>query len=365
MRGKVLAAMSGGVDSSVAALLLAEAGFAVTGVTMCLGVQEESDRMRCCGREAIGDARTVCDSLRIPHYVIDFAEDLRTKIIEKFIWEYGRGRTPNPCIDCNRYLKFGRLLDIARATGFDYLATGHYARIERNGEESRLMRAKDRSKDQTYFLYPIAKENLPQIVFPLAGYTKEEVRAVARRARLPVVNKAESQDICFVAGNSYHRFIHEMGGGSKPGPIVDMNGREVGRHSGIAFFTVGQRRGLAIAGKEPLYVVTINAKKNQIVVGTREDLKASILFASDFNFLVEALPDRAEAKIRYGTESSECTLSKVGDRIRVAFLEPQESITPGQAVVLYRGEEVLGGGVIDEVSDGSSQTQSDNRKPGV
>jgi tRNA-uridine 2-sulfurtransferase len=353
MREKVLVAMSGGVDSSVAALLLAEAGLAVTGVTMCLGVKEQGDRMRCCGRDAIGDARTVCDSLQIPHYVIDFAEDLRTNIIDKFIREYSRGRTPNPCIDCNRFLKFGRLLEIARATGFDYLATGHYAKIERNGEAFRLMKAKDRSKDQTYFLYPIRKEDMPQILFPLAGYTKEEVRAMAQAARLPVARKAESQDICFVTGSSYRQLIHGMTGGIEPGPIVDMNGREVGRHCGIASFTVGQRRGLAIAGKGPLYVVSINAEKNQIVVGTKKDLKASVLFSSDFNSLVETLPDEAEAKIRYRKNSSACTISQISNRIRVSFLEPQESITPGQAVVLYQGEEVLGGGVIDEVSDGT------------
>jgi len=349
---RVLVAMSGGVDSSVAAFLLAETGYAVTGVTMCLGIWEQGDRARCCGKDSIDDARAVCDRIRIAHHVIDFAEALKDKVIDKFVREYSRGRTPNPCIDCNRYLKFGRLLDMARATGFDYFATGHYARIERNGDGYRLMKAKDKEKDQTYFLYPIGKDDLSRILFPLADYNKGEIRTIAENARLPVATKAESQDICFVTGNGYGQFIREMGGAAEPGPIVDLKGREVGRHEGIASYTVGQRRGLAIAAMEPLYVVSVDAENNRIVVGGKKDLKASGLYAGEFNCLVEEMPVRGEAKIRYRKHAAECTISIAGDRIRVDFHDPQESITPGQAVVLYRGDEVLGGGVIEEVLHG-------------
>lgn len=350
---KVLVAMSGGVDSSVAAFLLAEAGYKVTGVTMCLGIWEEDDRARCCGKNAIDDARAVCDHIRIPHHVIDFTDALKNTVIDKFIQEYCRGRTPNPCIDCNRYLKFGRLLDMSRAMGFDYFATGHYAKIESNNKEFRLVKAKDSMKDQTYFLYHISKEDLHQIIFPVGTYTKKEIRSIAENARLPVARKKESQDICFVTGNEYGRFIRRMGGTAKPGPIIDTTGREIGRHKGIVLYTVGQRHGLGITAKEPLYVVSIEANKNRIVVGQKEDLKASVLIAGDFNSLMEELPGIGEAKIRYRKKASPCVISPVGERIQVSFVEPQESITCGQAVVLYQGKEVLGGGVIDEVVHGT------------
>jgi tRNA-uridine 2-sulfurtransferase len=353
MMKKVLVAMSGGVDSSVAAFLLVEAGYAVTGVTMCLGSWEEGERARCCGKDAVDDARAVCDVLGISHHVIDFAETLKDTVIDKFIREYSRGRTPNPCIDCNRYLKFGKLLNMARAIGFDYLATGHYARIEGNGDGYRLMKAKDSKKDQTYFLYPIRKDDLPNILFPLGDYTKGKVRVIAKESRLPVAGKVESQDICFVTGKGYGRFFRETGGMAKPGSIVDMTGRKVGRHEGIAFYTVGQRHGLGIAAREPLYVTFLDSEKNRIVVGSKSELKASVLIAGDFNSLVEKIPECGEAKIRYRKKASECTLSPEGDRIRVVFHDPQESITPGQAIVIYRDDEVLGGGVIEEVIHGT------------
>ena len=353
MRKKVLVAMSGGVDSSVAAFLLAEAGYDVTGVTMCLGIAENGGSLRCCGKEAIDDAREVCCHLGIAHHVMDFADDLRGRVIDKFISEYRRGRTPNPCIDCNRYLKFGRLLATARAMGFEYLATGHYAAIKENGSGFTLVKAKDSMKDQTYFLYPIGRDDLAHILFPLGKYTKAEVRSIADGAGLPVAHKAESQDICFVADGGYGRFISEMTGSADPGPVVDMDGREVGRHRGIIFYTIGQRRGLEISAREPLYVVSIDVENNLIVVGGRENVTASALIAGDFNALVDEMPGTGEAKIRHRKKASPCAISPEGKSVRVEFFEPQEAITPGQAVVLYRGDEVLGGGIIDEVVHGT------------
>jgi tRNA-uridine 2-sulfurtransferase len=232
---KVFVAMSGGVDSSAAAVLLKEAGYTVTGVTMCLGITEEGDRTRCCGLDAIDDARHVCDQLQIPHFVFDFAAEMEECIINKFTAEYLRGRTPNPCIDCNRYLKFGTLLRKARSIGFDYLATGHYARIEKSGESWRLLRPKDRIKDQTYLLYPIKADDLSSILFPLGGLSKEEVRALAGKAGLHVAQKAESQDICFVTHGNYRQFLMERNLSSAEGDIVDMVGKRVGRHRGIIF----------------------------------------------------------------------------------------------------------------------------------
>lgn len=350
MKGKVLAAMSGGVDSSVAAHLLVEAGYAVTGVTMRLGSFTEGDGSGC-GRDAVQDARAVCRSLDIAHHVVDFRECLQREVIDKFLREYCGGRTPNPCIDCNRRLKFGRLLDMARTMGFDYLATGHYGRIEETGEGLRLMRARDRAKDQSYFLYVLGKENLSRILFPLGDITKEEVRALAKEARLSVAEGKESQDICFVQGKDYRSFLLKAGVEEEPGPIVDVSGRHLGTHRGIAFYTIGQRRGLGIAADKPLYVVAINAGSNEIVVGSGEDLLSSVIYAGEFTMLVNDLPEEAEAKIRYRKKASPCTVSVAAPgRVRLEFNEPQKSVTPGQAVVLYRGDLVLGGGVIERTA---------------
>lgn len=350
MKETVLAAMSGGVDSSVAAHLLIQAGYAVTGVTMRLGAFAGSDSGGC-GRDAVDDARAVCHSLGIAHHVVDFREVLQREVIDRFVREYCGGRTPNPCIDCNRRLKFGRLLDMTRSMGFDYLATGHYARIEETKDGPALMRARDRAKDQSYFLYVIGQENMSRILFPLGNMTKAEVRALAREARLPAAEGKESQDICFVRGNDYRSFLLEAGVEAQPGPIVDMTGRHRGTHRGIAFYTIGQRRGLGIAAERPLYVVAINAGSNELVVGSGEDLLSSVIHAGDFATLVDALPETAEAKIRYRKKASPCTVSVAGPgRVRLEFTEPQKSVTPGQAVVLYRGEQVLGGGVIERAA---------------
>jgi tRNA-specific 2-thiouridylase len=355
MKKKVLVAMSGGVDSSVAALLLKEGGYGVTGMTMCLGVADSADRedVRCCGPAAVEDARKVCYKLGIPHYVLDYAAQLEEQVIRKFVAEYGRGRTPNPCIDCNRYLKFGSLLATALSSGFDFLATGHYADIGRDDEGYFLKRPRDRAKDQTYFLYPIAPAALESILFPLAPFTKDEVRAMAKKADLPVAQKEESQDICFVTEKSYRAFVAGKGLVSEPGAIVDLAGKIVGEHQGISFYTVGQRSGLKISSPSPLYVVSLDARMNRIVVGEKADLQAQGLIAGDLNILAGHLPSVAEAKIRYRKKAARCALDLHEDKLRVIFEETQEAITPGQAVVCYQGDRVLAGGVIEEVLHGT------------
>ncbi len=345
----VLAAMSGGVDSSVAALLLCEAGYSVTGVTMNLGIPPDEGHGRSWIKSAVRDARRVCDQLRIPHRIVDLAGDMRNDVIGRFIREYSLGRTPNPCIDCNRHLKFGRLLETARSTGFEFMATGHYAKIEKERDRYRLLKPKDRTKDQTYFLYPIRREDLPSILFPLADRTKEEVRALARDAGLPVAERAESQDICFVPRKGYRQFIRDLAGPQQSGLIVDTHGRERGRHDGIASFTIGQRSGLGISAPSPLYVISVDPETNRIVVGEKNDLLSSGLRASDVNLLADSWPEKAEAKIRYRKKASPCGILREEGGIRICFETPQESITPGQSVVLYQGDEVLGGGVIQQV----------------
>lgn len=346
---KVMVAMSGGVDSSVAALLLKEAGYEVTGVTMCLGIRQEGDRTSCCGGDAIEDAKRVCGQLEVPHFVFDFAELMEKQVIRKFTSEYLKGRTPNPCVDCNRYLKFGSLLAKARGLGFDYLATGHYARIEKRGVGWRLLRPEDKNKDQTYFLYPIMKDDLQRVLFPLGSLSKADVRARAKKAGLHVAQKSESQDICFVTTGNYRQFFEERNVPAMAGDIVDQEGRILGRHRGIIYYTIGQRSGLGVSAKAPLYVLRFDFRTNQVVVGCKEDLFATGLIAGDLNFLTDQFPAEASAKIRYRKKPALCTLTKEGGKLKVIFKEAQESITPGQAVVFYEADEVLGGGVIEDV----------------
>lgn len=353
MGKKVLVAMSGGVDSSVAAMLLKNEGYDVSGVTMCFGIAAEGDRVRCCGPTAVDDAKRVCDRLKIHHYVFDYAGALEEKVIAKFISEYQRGRTPNPCVDCNRYLKFGTLLKKARVLGFEFLATGHYAAIERKDTGYCLRRPKDRKKDQTYFLYSISCDSLGAILFPLASLTKEEVRSTAKKAFLPVAEKKDSQDICFVTEKNYQAFLSERVQELKPGPIVGIQGNILGTHRGIIFYTIGQRGGLGISHTTPLYVLSIDSVKNQIVVGEKKDVKAKGLVAGDVNMLAESWPRQMFAKIRYRKKEAPCRVTLENDRIRVIFDEEQEAITPGQSVVLYANDCVLGGGVIEEVLHGT------------
>ena len=342
-----MAAMSGGVDSSLAAYLLVKEGCDVTGVTMCLGIRKEEDRISCCGGDAIEDAKHVCAQLGIPHFVFDFSSLMEEQVIGKFTSEYLRGRTPNPCVDCNRYLKFGSLLQKARALGFDYLATGHYARIGHWEERHRLLRPADAMKDQTYFLYPIASGDLSSILFPLGGLVKDEVRRLAAAVKLHVARKPESQDICFTPGGDYNRVFADRQIAAPEGDIVDRAGKIVGRHRGIIHYTVGQRGGLGISAKRPLYVLELDARSNRIVVGDKEELFSTGLVAGDLNLLADELPEEAEGKIRYRKKAARCRLKKEGDKLKVLFEEPQEAITPGQSFVFYGGDEVLGGGVIE------------------
>jgi tRNA-specific 2-thiouridylase len=353
MSKKVLVAMSGGVDSSVAAMIIKNEGYDVSGVSMCLGIRNEEDRVRCCGPAAVDDAKKVCSRLKIPHYIFDYSDELEEKVVARFVSEYLRGRTPNPCVDCNRYLKFGSLLEKAKVLGFDFLATGHYAAIERNDGGFLLKKPRDKRKDQTYFLYPIPYDGLGSILFPLASLTKEEVRQMATEAALPVARKQESQDICFVTQKNYQTFLLERVQDFEPGPILDMQGNVLGKHRGIIFYTIGQRGGLGISSRTPLYVISINYEDNHIIVGEKKDLKANGLVAGDLNLFVGNLPREVSAKIRYRKREAPCTVDLKGNTVRVTFTEEQEAITPGQSVVFYAEDRVLGGGIIEGVLHGT------------
>ena len=361
MASRVVVAMSGGVDSSVAAALLVEQGLDVIGVTLNVwpkvlpGSAEREDA--CCSLSAVEDARRVADQLGIAHYTLNFRDIFAGTVIADFVDEYAAGRTPNPCIRCNEHVKFDALLRRALALGADHLATGHYARAEFDRASGRylLRRGTDRTKDQAYVLYTLTQTQLAHVLFPLGGLTKAATRERASSLGLAVAQKAESQEICFVPDNDYGAFLRAYAGlQPQPGPIVDLKGTVIGQHRGLPYYTVGQRRGLQISGGKPLYVVSLDLDNNRLVVGGESDLFVDRLVADRTNLIAVpelAGPTEVQAKVRYRATEAAAVAEMVGPAtFAVTFAAPQRAPAPGQAVVLYQGDVVLGGGTIRGVS---------------
>ncbi len=353
---KVVVGMSGGVDSSVAAWLLLQQGYDVTGVTMQIWPEESAEQISrnggCCGASAASDAARVAGQLGIPHYVMDFREEFRSSVIDYFMEEYQNGRTPNPCIACNRHVKWESLLARSRKIGADYIATGHYATVEhlQNGRFA-LKRSVCAGKDQTYALYSLTQDELAHTLLPVGAYEKTEIRAIAERLGLSVAHKPDSQEICFVPDDDYAGFIEaESGRKSEPGNFVTADGRVLGRHKGIIHYTIGQRKGLGLSMGHPVFVTAIRPETNEVVIGEAEDLFTDHLFCDRLSFM--SIPSltkerRVTAKIRYNHAGAKATLRPLSDdRAEVFFDEPVRAVTPGQSVVFYDGDFVLGGGII-------------------
>ncbi|MCI8417197.1 MAG: tRNA 2-thiouridine(34) synthase MnmA [Lachnospiraceae bacterium] len=355
-RACVVVGMSGGVDSSVAAWLLKEQGYEVIGVTMQIW-QDQAEEIQqenggCCGLSAVEDARRVAQQLEIPYYVMNFKQEFKEHVIRYFMEEYLAGRTPNPCIACNRYVKWEALLKRSLDIGADYIATGHYARIEQlaNGRFA-LRTSATAAKDQTYALYSLTQEQLAHTLMPVGAYTKEEIRQLAQGLGLSTAQKPDSQEICFVPDKDYAGFIDREAGRKVPeGDFVNAKGEVLGRHRGITHYTIGQRKGLGLSMGRRMVVTRICPESNQVVIGEPEDVFSKTLEADHLNFMaVENFTKKrsAMAKIRYNHGGAPCEVEKIGaDRVRVVFAEPQRAVTPGQAVVFYDGEYVLGGGSI-------------------
>jgi tRNA-uridine 2-sulfurtransferase len=369
-RQRVVCGMSGGVDSSATAALLIEQGYDVIGITLKLWPQDCVNRAedKCCGPQAVTDARSVCDKLDIPYYLIDEAAEFQKHVIQYFADEYKAGRTPNPCVMCNQNLKFGRLIDRADQLGADFIATGHFARIERSSErefalfenQSRLTsaatryllkRGRDARKDQSYFLFSLRQDQLARAIFPLGEKTKSDTREVARHCQLKTADKEESMEICFVPDNNYGGFLQSANLVQKTlGDIVDLHGHILGQHDGIAFYTIGQRKGLGITTSKPVYVVELDAENNRVVVGDdsaldRDEFVADRCNWHPFDKLME--PIEVTAKIRYNHPGTPATISPLeNNRVKVKLHTPQRAITPGQAAVFYQDDLVVGGGWI-------------------
>ena len=354
---KVVVGMSGGVDSSVAAYLLKEQGYDVIGVTMQIWQDEDEMRQQenggCCGLSAVDDARRVAALLDIPYYVMNFKREFKAHVMDYFVDEYLHGRTPNPCIACNRYVKWESLLHRSMEIGADYIATGHYARIARldNGRYA-IRRSVTEAKDQTYALYNLTQEQLAHMLMPVGEYHKEEIRGIAEKIGLTVAHKKDSQEICFIPDHDYAGFIEQELGQAVPGPgnFVTKDGQILGQHKGITHYTIGQRRGLGLAMGEHVFVTEIRPNTNEVVIGSSEDVFSREVYAEHLNYM--ALPDFSSgqtltAKIRYAHKGAPCTVERIGeDKILCVFEEPQRAATPGQALVLYDGDYVAGGGTI-------------------
>jgi tRNA-specific 2-thiouridylase len=349
---KVAVALSGGVDSSAAALLLKKASNEVIGVHMRLW---ESPHLN----YQTQSAESICRILGIPYHQIDLQKEFESCVVDYFCHEYQQGRTPNPCVACNQHIKFGLLLDKALSVGADYLATGHYARVEHSRDSHRLLKAKDNSRDQSYFLYTLTLEKLGRVLFPLGEHSKDEVRQMAKQAGLPTATKS-SQDICFISQKNYGAFLSQRFA-TRPGDVMDAQGEKLGQHRGIAFYTVGQRHGLGLASGEPLYIVRIEPKHNRIVLGPEEELYSRRLTARKVNWIsgkVPREPITARARIRYKSKEAEADLSFSNDSVNVHFAQPQKAVTAGQSIVFYNVDAVLGGAIIE----GSQPATHDNEK---
>ncbi len=353
---RVLVAMSGGVDSSIAAAILKEQGYEVIGATMKIWSSEQCGKhgsRSCCSLQDIEDAKRVCAALGIRHYVLNFEEVFRKEVIDYFASEYLAGRTPNPCIVCNEKIKFGRLLKKAMEMECDFISTGHYARIENNGIY-KLKEAADKSKDQSYVLFSLSSAQIQKVIFPIGDFTKDNVKARAEELGIGVYKKPESQEICFVPDDNYQNFIKEYCGAEiKEGDIVNAAGKVLGRHNGFWNFTIGQRKGLGVSHRTPLYVVDIRPDENIVVAGEFSEVKKKRLVVRGVSWFYKGSSNdsfEAEVKIRYNHKKAKAWLKAIGGNgVEVEFQEAQEAVTPGQAAVFYDNEYVLGGGWIEKV----------------
>ncbi|MEW8955543.1 tRNA 2-thiouridine(34) synthase MnmA [Clostridium sp.] len=355
MNKKVVVGMSGGVDSSVAAYLLKKQGYEVIGVTMKVWQSDEEYEEKeggCCSLSAVNDARRVADKLDIPFYVLNFTDVFKRDVIDYFVDEYMKGRTPNPCVACNKHIKFDELLRRAMGLGADYVATGHYAKvIEREGRYL-LQRSEDDKKDQTYALYNLKQDQLARTLMPCGEYSKDVIRSIAKEIGLDVHNKKDSEEICFIPDNNHGKYIKEvMPQRVKEGYFVDKEGNRLGKHKGIVYYTIGQRKGLGIALGRPMFVIDINPLNNEVVLGSEEDIFKTTLVAKDLNFIAfDELkePVKVQAKIRYSAKPGNAIITPMEDgKVKVEFEEKQRAITKGQSVVFYNDDIVVGGGIID------------------